>query len=629
MKPEICLTMIVRNESKIIERCLRSAKPFITSWAISDTGSTDDTVDIIKRVLSHIPGICTRVGWRDFAYNRTLAFDLAKIQTKGQGYCLLLDADHELQGTVPELLSLDYYMINQESNGMIYPNIRLIKTSLDWKCIGVTHEFWAGGVSGEHLNTLKIIDHEDGGTRSEKWVRDEALLRQGLVDEPNNERYVFYLAQTIESSKKSEAIGLYNKRSVMGGYHEEAWMASYRSAMLRDDELAMQKCWELASHRAEPLYWLANKYRIQGRNNLAMLYAQKAKSIPIPSNALFTEKNAYNIGPDEEISIAGYYTDKQAGLEACERCIENPSTFELAHRNIVHYAEKLPRVSQGRIIVPELQGYTPGTVSICDDVISIRMLNYEQKYGREFAPRTGSIFHCMTRLFKDGESWIVDDSILKDWSHETHITGLEDWRLFKHNNRMMFTANCCMAVGASGGPQVVLGLLSEDLRKVEQLTHLKYDKARWCEKNWQAFSNNAYNGVLPIVYSYDPFVILHYASDVCIEVVRKEGPGLPRWRGSTPLISIGSWYIGIVHDVVYNSGTSDNVYLHRFVAVNLAMDELVSVSNPFIFEHRGIEYTAGMQFMGNKVKIVYSVKERETHWLTCEFNTILDMLNLT
>ena len=390
----------------------------------------------------------------------------------------------------------------------------------------------------------------------------------------------------------------------------------------------MQRVWEEAPYRAEPLYWLANRYRNQGRNSLAMLYAQKAKSIPVPKNKLFIDLHAYSTGPDEEISIAGFYTDKEAGLEACERCIENPRTFELAHRNIVHYAEYLPRVAQGRIEVPELPGYTPGTVSICDDIISVRMLNYDQKYGREFAPRNGSIFHCMTRLIKGDESWIVDDSILKDWSHETHITGLEDWRLFKHNGRMMFTANCCMVPGAQGGPQVVLGLLSEDLRSIEKLTHLKYGKSQWCEKNWQAFNCNAYNGVLHIIYSYDPFVVLSTAHGSCIEVVRKRDKGLPRWRGSTPLIRIKNWYIGIVHDVVYNSGTSDNVYLHRFVAVGLNMDELVSVSHPFIFEHRGIEYTAGMQLEGNKVRIVYSVKEYETHWLTCDVSTIFDMLEL-
>ena len=74
----ICLNMIVKNESRVIERCLRSAKPFIHSWAISDTGSTDGTQDIIRRVMADVPGELIERPWVDFAHNRNQALELAK-----------------------------------------------------------------------------------------------------------------------------------------------------------------------------------------------------------------------------------------------------------------------------------------------------------------------------------------------------------------------------------------------------------------------------------------------------------------------------------------------------------------------------------------------------------------------
>lgn len=53
MKPNVVVSMIVKNESKIIERCLDSIKKAVTGvnliLNISDTGSTDGTYDIIKK----------------------------------------------------------------------------------------------------------------------------------------------------------------------------------------------------------------------------------------------------------------------------------------------------------------------------------------------------------------------------------------------------------------------------------------------------------------------------------------------------------------------------------------------------------------------------------------------------
>ena len=43
--------MIVKNESHIIERCLNSVKDIVNTIVISDTGSTDNTVELINTFL--------------------------------------------------------------------------------------------------------------------------------------------------------------------------------------------------------------------------------------------------------------------------------------------------------------------------------------------------------------------------------------------------------------------------------------------------------------------------------------------------------------------------------------------------------------------------------------------------
>ena len=44
----ICLSMIVKDESHIIHECLESIAPHIDYWCICDTGSSDNTKEIIK-----------------------------------------------------------------------------------------------------------------------------------------------------------------------------------------------------------------------------------------------------------------------------------------------------------------------------------------------------------------------------------------------------------------------------------------------------------------------------------------------------------------------------------------------------------------------------------------------------
>lgn len=51
-KPTLCLNMIVKNESKIITRLFDSVSEIIDCYCICDTGSTDNTINIIQEYFS-------------------------------------------------------------------------------------------------------------------------------------------------------------------------------------------------------------------------------------------------------------------------------------------------------------------------------------------------------------------------------------------------------------------------------------------------------------------------------------------------------------------------------------------------------------------------------------------------
>jgi glycosyltransferase involved in cell wall biosynthesis len=92
-KSAICLNMIVKNEAHVIRRCLESVRPFIDTWVIVDTGSTDGTQDIIRDYFKDIPGELFERPWKNFGANRTEALALAR--QRGD-YVFVIDADDEL-----------------------------------------------------------------------------------------------------------------------------------------------------------------------------------------------------------------------------------------------------------------------------------------------------------------------------------------------------------------------------------------------------------------------------------------------------------------------------------------------------------------------------------------------------
>jgi glycosyltransferase involved in cell wall biosynthesis len=75
--PTLCLNMIVKNESRIIERLIQTVLPLIDTYCICDTGSTDDTVQRIERTMAAagISGEVFTEPFRNFGYNRTVALE--------------------------------------------------------------------------------------------------------------------------------------------------------------------------------------------------------------------------------------------------------------------------------------------------------------------------------------------------------------------------------------------------------------------------------------------------------------------------------------------------------------------------------------------------------------------------
>lgn len=113
MKPDITLSMIVRDEEERLEACLASVAEYVDEMIIVDTGSTDNTVQIARQFGARI----IHVPWEnDFSKARNAGLEQATKQ-----WVLCLDADERLTPVPSGYLS---YLIAQEDVHGYYVRIK-------------------------------------------------------------------------------------------------------------------------------------------------------------------------------------------------------------------------------------------------------------------------------------------------------------------------------------------------------------------------------------------------------------------------------------------------------------------------------------------------------------------------
>ena len=217
---KIGLCMIVKNESKIIERCLNSVKPLIDYVCIVDTGSTDDTIDVINNWMksNDIEGKVIFEPWKNFAYNRSFAMEKIR-EKKYIEYVLMIDADEILTyeegldfSKIKENLSFDLYNMNCKLGGVEYLRTSITKNKKPYFYKGVVHEYLECKEPIETRETIKGICNiplQDSARNQniEKYQHDAKAIQDALETETDPflvSRYTFYLAQSYRDSLEKE-----------------------------------------------------------------------------------------------------------------------------------------------------------------------------------------------------------------------------------------------------------------------------------------------------------------------------------------------------------------------------------------------------------------------------------------
>ncbi|MFC9278890.1 glycosyltransferase [Streptomyces collinus] len=340
MKSTVCLNMIVKDEAHVIRRCLESVRSLIDTWVIVDTGSTDGTQDVIREVYGDLPGRLYERPWKGFDGSRTEAIELAR---DSADYLLFMDADDMMESgpgaRMPEL-GLDAYQLDVRNGTFTYTRRALVSTRLPWRYVGVLHEFVdcgreysLGTLAGATIVVMGGGGRSKGKSTREKYLADAEILQQGLAKEPDNARYVFYLAQSWgDAGEPAKAIETYDRRAAMGGWEEEVFCSHLYSARLAaqlERPPAEVITRYLAAHesrptRAEALGELARWCRLNGQRwPLAHMFAQRAAAIPYPrGDQLFVHADWYDWRALDELAVSSYWArEYEESLDCCERLL--------------------------------------------------------------------------------------------------------------------------------------------------------------------------------------------------------------------------------------------------------------------------------------------------------------------
>lgn len=628
----VCLNCIVKNESHVIERMLNSIKHIIDEFVIIDTGSTDNTIEILKSYP--LQGHVIKREFSNFADTRNFALDTVR-RLSSCDWILLTDADMIFESTITKeglLMKIDDHnavSILQQRGRLEYRNVRLIRKELVTRYIGPTHEVLCIDCTIKDLPKGFGVfkDLGDGGCSVNKFKRDIELLKKHLLTIiPNDEksRCIFYLAESYRNANFiEEAISQYTLRFMLGGWVQELFYCAYQ---LSRCFLALEKPTEAItwaekasqlSPRSEPFYYLCKWHREKSLYGQAYVFLARARCHDKPSDdCLFVETDVYDYLIDFEDSILRYYIEKDVVLKKgiCgllsgylnSKTTLPQNVYETVHLNSIYYAPLIDFpviVVQMSGIVDDYNKYHWSTPTLLhnngDDSIEeyIRINNYFITQDGRYIWNESHI-ECKTLVRRHDKWTSLDVNLPKHLKvhNDKLVKGLEDVRLHRLNDNktIVFTAITADLInGDDRYRRVVFGNLNAETLNVKYVLPSPYKSK--CEKNWVLF--NSKNGDLGCIYKWFPLEAgIIEKGKLSQLVIIDTYTSLRYMRGSTN----GQWYNDCIWFITHSVAKSDHgtYYMHYLIALDELL-HLVGIGGPFKLTEGPIEFCNGLVIQSN------------------------------
>lgn len=386
---KLVLTQIMKNEAHVITRMLNSIKSIVDIVCLIDTGSTDNTIEVVKN-WGQENNIETHVFERpfdNFENSRNYSIQMAREVTKDRGndyWGFWLDADETIE-ILPTFnksgINKDLYMFNTYINVMKYTRNECFKLDKPFRFYGPVHEFIVcddRNITSGLMEGINVRVQMDGGSWQgnipEKYKSHAVTLERYIDTNRQDPRWVFYTAQSYHDSacipdnreeneeRLRRSMKYYKERiSRTDGYPEEIFYSQFRVGTIMR---VLEEPWHLTMNeflkaysmdplRAEPIKAIIDYYLAVGEWHNAYLFSKFAKlnfhqKNPYPQRLLFVDESLYIWKILEVHAAACFYTGrkdeaKQTYQEMVKISREQPQYFtpedmQKIQMNAVHFS---------------------------------------------------------------------------------------------------------------------------------------------------------------------------------------------------------------------------------------------------------------------------------------------------
>jgi hypothetical protein len=355
---KLVLTQIMKNESHVITRMLDSIKSIIDIVVLIDTGSTDDSINVVNNWgrENNIETYVFERPFDNFEASRNYSIEMGKKVIEGRGndyWGMWLDADEQLVIDTKVFdkskLNKDLYMFNTYIGQMKYTRNECYKIDKQFRFYGPVHEFIVSddkNITSGLMDGLHVNVQMDGGSWKgnipEKYKSHAFVLEKYIDSNRQDPRWIFYTAQSYHDSasipdnreeneeRLRRALKYYKERvNRTDGYAEEIFYSQFRVGTIMkimeypwaETHQELLKAYTIDPLRGESIKAIIDYYLQVNEWHNAYLYTKFAKvnfhgKNPYPNRLLFVDESLYTWKFVEVHAAACFYTGRMDEAKA-------------------------------------------------------------------------------------------------------------------------------------------------------------------------------------------------------------------------------------------------------------------------------------------------------------------------